>query len=613
MNSGHKVRILRVDLTKKRINVENLEETEVRKYIGGSGLGAKILYEETCPDTDPLGEGNLLIFMAGPLTGTPVPCGRHSIVAKSPLTGIWGEASVGGTWGRELKRAGYDGIVVSGKSEKPVYLWIHDDRVELREATHLWGKDTYQVDELLRRETDEKAVVSCIGPSGERMIPISSILTDGKDGRAAARCGLGAVAGSKKLKAVVVKGSGRVEVVEKEKLKQSLKKIIPSLREIPARMRDLGTANLIIPCEKIGDLPIKNWREGTWDRAENISGERMAETILSGRYHCAGCPIGCGREIKILQGPFAKVEGAGPEYETLGTIGSSCMVDSLEAIAKANELCNRYGVDTIEVGGAISFAMECYENGLISEKDTGGLKLTWGNAKAVVEMVHQIGKGEKLGALLGQGLLKASQEIGGLASEFAIHSKGLAFPAHDPRAYNSLALGYATSNRGACHLQALSHPFERNLTAPELGFEEAQDRFSTERKGELVAKLQDLMCIFDSLCICKFVLFGGVRVSHLLSWLRYVTGWDMDLDELMRTGERIFNLKRVYNVSCGISRKDDTLPPRILTHRRKTGGASQNLPHFGRMLSEYYEFRGWSEEGIPKKEKLYQLGILKDS
>lgn len=610
---GYQGRILRVDLTDRKIEVERVNDRELRKYLGGSGLGAKILYEETSSKINPLGEKNLLIFLAGPVTGTPVPCGRHSVVAKSPLTGIWGEASVGGTWGRELKKTGFDGVIFAGKSDTPVYLWISDSKVELRAAEHLWGKDTYEVDLLLKEETDKKAVVSCIGPSGEKMILISSILTDGKDGRAAARCGLGAVAGSKRLKAVVVKGSGRPEVADRPKLRESLKKVIPSLGGGPQRLKNLGTANLVIPCEMIGDLPIKNWREGTWKKAKNISGERMAETILEGKYHCAGCPIGCGRRIRISEGSFAGVEGAGPEYETLGTLGASCLVDNLEAIAKANELCNRYGIDTLEVGGAISFAMECYENGLIGPGDTGGLKLSWGNALTMVEMVHQIGKGEKLGELLGQGLLRASQRIGGLALEFAMHSKGLAFPAHDPRAYNSLALGYATSNRGACHLQGFTHVFERGLTAPELGYPEVQDPFSEKGKGRFVAKLQDLMCIFDSLAICKFVLFGGIRVSHLLDWLNYVTGWEMDLEELMETGERIFNLKRLYNVSCGISRKDDTLPARILTHKRKTGGAAQNLPPLGKMLSEYYEFRGWSAEGIPKEEKLTQLDIGKKS
>lgn len=611
VQGGYMRKILEVDLTNKKTQRKDLNESEVRKYIGGSGLGAKILYEKTSPDVDPLGPDNILIFMTGPLTGTPVSGGRHNIIAKSPLTGIWGESSVGGTWGRELKKAGYDGIVVTGKSKKPVYLWINDDKVELKDATHLWGKDTYQVDELIRKETDNGAVVSCIGPAGEKLIRISGIFTNGKDARAAARCGLGAVAGSKKLKAVVVKGSKRPKVFQEKELKNSLKEIFPSLRERTQRLSDLGTAHLVIPCEMLGTIPIKNWREDKWEKgAKEISGEKMAETILTGRYHCAGCPIGCGRRIKITEGPFTGVEGGGPEYETLALMGASCLVDDLEAIAKANELCNQYGIDTIEVGGAIAFAMECYENGLISEEDTGGISLRWGSSEALVEMTHMIGEAKGLGELLGKGLSKASQEIGGLAPEFAILTKGLAFPAHDPRAYNSVALGYATSNRGACHVQGFTHIFERNVVAPELGYPELQDPFGQKGKSEFVAKLQDLMCMFDSLSVCKFLLFGGVRVHHLIEWLNLVTGWDTSLEEFMKIGERIFNLKRLYNINCGISRKDDTLPHRILTHQRKKGGAYSNPPPLNKMLTQYYDYRGWTEKGIPRQEKLNELEIL---
>jgi len=609
MQDKYSEKILRVNLTEKKIETHSLSEDITRKYIGGSGLAAKILYEETFPNIDPLGEDNLLIFMAGPFTGTPVPCGRHSVVAKSPLTGIWGEASVGGYWGKELKRTGYGGIVIKGSSEEPVYLYIDNGEIEIRGAGYLWGKDNYEVDQVLKEEIGKDIVVSSIGPAGEKLIRISGIFTDGKDSRAAARCGLGAVAGSKKLKAVVVRGSKKPKVFYEEKLKKSLKEIIPSMREIPKRLKNLGTANLVIPCEQIGDFPIKNWREGEWDKAERISGEEMAETILLGHYHCAGCPIGCGRKVKISEGPYAGVEGAGPEYETLGLMGGSCLVDNLEAIAKANELCNRYGIDTIEVGGAIAFAMEAYERGLIKKEDAGGVSLRWGNPEALIEMIHQIGEGKGLGKLLGEGVARASQKIGGLALEFAIHSKGLAFPAHDPRAYNSIALGYATSNRGACHLQGFTHVFERGLTSPELGYSKVQEPFGQVGKGEFVAKLQNLMCLFDSLAICKFTLFGGVSVSNLLDWLNFITGWNMSLEEFMKAGERIFNLKRLYNVNCGVSRKDDTLPFRILTHKRGKGGAANNLPPLGRMLGEYYEYRKWNEYGIPSNEKLNDLEI----
>jgi len=600
MKGGYIGKILRINLTERKIEIQELNEEMCRNYIGGSGIAAKILYEETSSNTLPLGEDNLLIFMTGPLTGTGIPCtGRHSVVSKSPLTGIWGESSVGGFWGKELKKAGYDGIVIIGKSEQPVYLWIYNGKVEIRNASHLWGKDTYQVNEIIKRETDPKAIISSIGIAGEKQIRVAGIFNEGKDSRAAARCGLGAVAGSKKLKAVAVRGTNKINIYQKEKLRASLGNIFNVIADNTKIMKDFGTANAVVASEEIGDLPIKNWKEGKWkEGAKKISGQQMAHTILNGTYSCFSCPIGCGRKVKIEKGPYSEVNGAGPEYETIGMLGSSCLVDNLEAIAKANELCNRYGIDTIEVGGSIAFAMELFEAGLISKKDAGNIDLRWGEPNVLIELVHQIGNGVSLGKLLGEGIRAASEKIGGFANECAIHTKGLGFPAHDPRAYHSQALGYATSNRGACHLQSFSHAFENGLSLPELGYPETLNRFEDKGKAVLVAKCQDLMCIFDSLAMCKFILFGGIKIQQLVDWLNLVTGMDINLKELMEVGERIFNLKRIYSTSyCGVSRKDDTLPSRILTYKRGLDDAS--LPHFGEMLSEYYQYRRWNEYGIP--------------
>jgi aldehyde:ferredoxin oxidoreductase len=300
---------------------------------------------------------------------------------------------------------------------------------------------------------------------------------------------------------------------------------------------------------------------------------------------------------------------AGPEYETLGIFGGSCMIDNLEAICRLNRLCNQMGLDTIETGAMVAFAMELYEHGILSRADTDGQDLTWGNWQAAMELVRKIGRKEGLGALLSNGLKEASQRLEGIALECALHVKGMTLPAHDPRAYNSIALGYATSNRGACHLQAFSHIFERNVFFEEWGYEKPLDRFAVERKGELVAKSQDLMALFDSLALCKFSVFGGVTPTVLTEWLNCVTGWELETEELSQCGERIFNLKRLYNSQLGISRKDDTLPDRLLTHRRKEGGAAQNLPPLHNMLSDYYEYRGWNEFGIPRSDKLESLKI----
>lgn len=608
---GYIGKILRVDLSSRSIKKEELDEKVARKFIGGSGLGAKILFEETDEKTDSLGPGNVLIFMTGPLTGTIVPTsGRHAVVAKSPLTGIWGEGDVGGTWGIGLKRAGFDGIIIKGKSPKPVYLWIHDGEVEIRDAVHLWGKDTFETDRLIKEATNEKAVVSVIGQAGENLVKFASIMTDGLEARAVGRTGLGAVMGSKNLKAIAVYGNNRAEVAKKNELKQLTKKLAPEMLKKAKGLHDYGTSGGMATFEYVGDLPIRNWTQGKWEEgAKKISGQKMAETILTKNYHCGYCVIGCGRTVKLDTGDYAGVEQAGPEYETLASLGALCLVDDLKAIALANEWCNRYGLDTISTGGVIAFAMEAFENGLITKEDTDGLEIKWGDPNVMLELVRRIAQRKGIGDLLAEGVKRVADKIGGIALEFAIHSKGLEFPAHDPRAYNSLAVGYATSNRGACHLQAFSHGFEKGLTMPEVGYPESRDRFEIDGKGVMTAKAQNLMCMFDSIKMCKFSLFGGVTITDMVNFLNYVTGWDMNVEEFMKAGERIFNLKRLYNVRCGISRKDDTIPARILTHKRKEGGAAENLPHLGRMLSEYYKFRGWNQEGIPKKEKLEELGL----
>ena len=616
MAGGYAGEILRVDLTSGKIRKWRADESLLRRFIGGSGLAAKILFDETDSTIGPFDPRNLLIFMTGPVTATKVPLsGRYQVVSKSPLTGIYGESDSGGSWGPELKKAGFDGIIITGQASEPVYLWISDGHVELRGAGHLWGMDTYEVDQAIKNETDKKAVVSCIGPAGEKLARISGIFCDGKHGRAAARCGLGAVMGSKRLKAISVRGTRAIEVANPEALENSVREIASSIVENAKNMHEYGTSGGMTTIEYLGDLPIRNWLLGSWEEgAEKLSGQTMAKTILSGRYYCSGCIIGCGREVSFESEKYGKVEGAGPEYETLAMLGANCLVDDLKAVAKANELCNRYGLDTISTGAAVAFAMESYERGLISDKDTGGVHLNWGDAEALISMIKKIGEREEgLGWLLGEGVKRASEKIAGFSAEFAIHVKGLELPAHDPRAYYSQGLSYATSNRGACHLQSLSHIFERSVTLPDLGFPEVQERHSLERKDELVTKAQNLMCMFDSLKVCKFILFGGVKTSTLVNWLNWVTGWDMDLEEFMRTGERIYNLKRLYNVREGISRKDDTLPPRILIHKRGEGGSADSLPPLGEMLSRYYRYRGWDEIGIPSERKIKELNLEEEA
>ncbi|WHH59281.1 aldehyde ferredoxin oxidoreductase family protein [Petroclostridium sp. X23] len=609
---GYAGEILWIDLTNRQYRKEKVTEDMARTWLGGSGFAAAVVSEMVPPHADPLGPENILGFFTGPLTGTPVPSsGRHSVAGKSPLTGIWGEASVGGNWGRALKYAGYDAVVLTGQSSEPVYIWIHEDKVEIRSAENLWGMDTYEIEEAIRKLTHPKAQVSSIGSAGERLSKIAGIFTDGHEGRTAARCGLGAIAGSKKVKAIAVYGQKTLHFADKAALLKKIKEVTPTIRERAKGTSDLGTAGLVIPCEKIGDFPVKNWTLGSWEEgAMKISGVALKEKYLTGRFHCFACPIGCGRQIAITKGKYSGLHGAGPEYETLGLFGGSCLIDDLEAICYANELCNRYGVDTIEVGNLIAFSMEAYEKGIITKEDTDGREIKWGDTEIFIELVKEIGEVKGFGAILSQGFPDLIKKYGHAVKEISIVAKGLSFPAHEPRAYNSLALGYATANRGACHCEAFSHPFERSLTMPELGIEKSMDRFAKEGKGELVAKSQNYMMLFDSAALCKFTMLGGaVTPTILAEWISLATGIYWSWEELLKCGERIFNKKRLFNIQCGVDRKEDTLPERILKEPRGSGGAADNLPPLEAMLDDYYAFRGWDSNGIPTIKKLQDLGL----
>lgn len=603
-------KILEVDLTSKTAVAREISEEVLKQYIGGTGLSARILMEKTGPGTDPLGPDNCLVFATGPFTGTRVPSsGRHSVVAKSPLTGIWGESDVGGRWGTALAKAGYLALSITGSAADPVYLYIDDDIVEIRDAGDLWGKDTYELDAALKAICGNKFHIASIGPAGENLVPLAAVMHDGKAGRAAGRSGLGAVMGSKKLKAVVVRGSRTVQVMRPDELKTQLK---PYGKRVAENLKGLsahGTSGDIMASERTGNLPLQNFKKSAWPDAVNLTGEIVSEKYLTKRYACGACTIGCGRDVKITGSKYGDVEGAGPEYETIGSLGTYCLIDDLEAVCMGNELCNRYGLDTISVGGVIAFAMEAYENEVIKETDCDGTPLTWGNAEALLAMIRQIGEKRGLGATLGLGVKKAAEILGGGSQAYAIHVKGMEFPAHDPRAHFSTAVAFATSNRGACHLAAFAYGVEGSLTVPELNYSQTLDPHTNEGKGELVAKMQNLSGILDSLKICKFVLYGGLTVTELLEMYNNITGYDLDLGTFLQTGERIFNLKRLYNVRLGIRRKDDNLPERITTLKKDAGEAKGQLPDLEKQLNDYYAFRGWTDDGVPKPETLRKLSI----
>ncbi|MCC6174367.1 MAG: aldehyde ferredoxin oxidoreductase family protein [Chloroflexi bacterium] len=613
---GYMGTILDIDLTSGQIHRRALSQELADRWIGGSGLGAHLLSQSPESATaDALAPENLLIFGTGPYNGTSVPLSnRFEVTFKSPLTGVFGEADCGGHWANSLKKSGYDMLIVRGKAASPVYLWIADDTVEIRDASDLWGKDTFETHDLLveRHNTGDRRGeapgVACIGPAGEKLARVSAIMVDGKDGRAAGRCGVGAVMGSKNLKAIVARGTKQVPIADPAALDASLKRL---RKDIVAQSRGfgaLGTAGGIATHEKMGNWPVRNWQQSHWEEGpDKISGVVMKETILTGRYYCGTCIIGCGRTVHVTEGPYAGIEQGGLEYETTALNGSNLLVDDITAIQKANELCNRLGMDTISAGATIGFAMEAYQRGLLTREDTGGIDLIWGNDAALVEAMSQMGnRSTEFGWRLGEGTRRLAEQIGG--QDFAIHVRGLDFPAHDPRAFFANSIAYATSARGADHLSSFGHTFQRVLTLPELGLTEPGDRHDPETTPWIVYTGQNLMGLFDSLKACKFIMFGGTKPNHLLEWYNAITGRGISLDELMQIGERIFTQKRIYNFMCGSTGADDVLPRRMLEEPRETGG-SEHVPPFEPMLQELYRLRGWDEHGTPKPETLERLGL----
>jgi aldehyde:ferredoxin oxidoreductase len=599
-----------INLEKQTVKQELLSEDILKKYIGGSGLNAYLLGKYVNPACDSLSAENTLIYSIGPYAGTLIPTsGRHQISAKSPLTGTIGEADVGGHWGAAFRNTGFDALVIQGKAPKPVYLSIENQKITFHDATFIWGKDTFVTTDRLTSLYGTKTQVSCIGPAGENQILIASILHDGRHARAAGRGGLGAVMGSKLLKAVVVSETSSLlpDIFNKESLRESARSVARIVAEKMKIFGQFGTVGTIEGAHYLGDVPIKNWQEGVYPESyENLSGQVMVESgVLKKRFFCKQCPIGCGRTIELSD----KSLGAGPEYETMCMYGTNCLISSMDVVLQANEIANRSGFDTISSGSVISMLMEAYELGIVSENDLGGVKPEWGSENALLSLLTAIANNSEVGKLLGQGAYRVAEHFG--CPDIAIHVKGLEVPAHDPRAFSSLGLSYATGNRGACHLQGMTYSFEKGLGLPERGFPGGEiTRFDSERKPELTVYSQDWMSLCDSLKICKFSLFGGVTVTKASEWLNLITGWDFSSDDLLKAGERIYTLKRMFNVRAGFSRTDDTLPRRLRSSP-KGGGAGDHLPpNLDDDLDIYYKIRGWDTQGIPTKEKLMELELL---
>ena len=607
-------KLLRINLADGHWREEGIADETVRTYLLGSGLAAKLYYDEIDPSVAPLDPDSPLYVFNGLLTGTFSPTGcRSSWCGRSPLTGIWNEANMGGHWGAELRFSGYDGLVFTGRAEKPVYLWIDGraGRVEIRSAEHLWGKDHFETVELLRAETDPKAQLASIGPAGENGVRFAGI-TSGVRGheRMAGRGGMGCLMGSKNLKAIVVRGREKPQYHDLEAFREFVKVTNSSIKENSIGMSQFGTAGGVVATEQYGDLPLSNWRLGEWEGAERISGQRIHETIWVKHTSCFACPIGCGKEIEIKDGPYAGVRGHGPEYETLAGFGGNLLNDDLESIAKINETCNAYGLDTISTSGVIAFAMEAYEKGLLTPAQTGNLDLTWGNAEAIIALVEMIARRVGIGNLLADGVRAAAEKMDHGAETFAIHVKGMEVPYHDPRGFVNMAVNYATAARGACHLESLSYWNGYGAIFPDLGYPKVLDRFaSSPEQAKMAYDWQNYMSVYNPLGLCKFIAKGKVGPETVVGLVNRALGWNWTTEDLLRMGDRLFQLKRLINVRLGVTADDDTLPQRFLAEPRPTGSAAGVLPDLDAMLPVYYDLRGWTANGMPTKERLEVLGL----
>lgn len=612
MHSVHAGRWLRVNLDNGEVAEQAITVEQAQCWLLGSGWAARLLYQELDPSREPLDPASPLLVFNGLLTGTFAPAAaRSSWCGRSPLTSIWNESNVGGHWGAQLRFAGFDGLVVTGRAPSPVYLWIHDGLLEIRPAVHLWGKGTFETHERLRAETNAGAQVAGIGPAGENQVPLAGVMTGGQaHNRAAGRGGMGALMGSKNLKAIVVRGSARPAYPDPPHFRKVVREINGYLRPRSEGMSLTGTAGGIPGAERFGDFPLKNWQDGSWpDGAQAISGQTIRERLWQQDTFCFACPVGCGKVVQVKEGEYAGTWGEGPEYETLAGFGGNLLIDDLSALVAINGRCNDLGLDTISTSAVIAFATEAMERGLISPSDAGGVRLAWGKPEPVLALVEQIARREGLGDLLAGGVRAAARRLGPEAEPLAVHVKGLEVAYHDPRAFVDMALNYATANRGGCHLESLTYWRGYGIEWP--GWQEGpHDRLaSDEATVRLVVAFQNYLATYNPLGLCKFMVKGGLDPQHTVELLNASTGWGWTVEELLQTGERLFNLKRLINLRLGVTVADDTLPPRFLTQPRPSGGAAGNLPHLEAMLPGYYELRGWDAKGQPTPQTLERLGL----
>jgi aldehyde:ferredoxin oxidoreductase len=616
---GYAGQILDVDLTRGKALTKPLDEKLARGYLGGAGLCSRVLYDEVGPRTKPLGPENVLIFATGPLTGTLFPqASRHVVAAKSPLTDIWGESHAAGHWGPELKFAGFDAIIARGRSPRPVYLWIDNGKVQIRDARKLWGHDVYETDDMIKEELGDGMIkLLYIGQAGENLVRFAAVMNDLD--RTSARSGLGAVMGSKRLKAIAVRGEMDIPIADKKNYVKLMDELHAKMLADPFTQgrADYGTPSLVELMNEIGRLPTRNYETGVFEHAEEIGGKLIRRKYLVKPRADFACLQRCGRYTCVPEGPY-KYIGGGPEYETLACMGSKCGIGNVEAILYMHYLCNRYGMDTCSCGGTIAWAMECFKRGLITEKDTGGLDLSFGNHETMVELVKMIAMRKGIGNLLAEGSYRAAQKIGKGAEKYVMTIKKQELAGQDGRAQKSMGLGNATAARGADHLYAFP-------VLDEVGFEKAiKERFGAKYlpeigeklnpkyKGLMVKECEDFAVVVESVGICKYgtMIPPTFYYKDVLRAMNATTGMGLTERELHRIGERIVNLNRMFNVREGIRRKDDTLPERLLKEPSPEGPPKGHVVELDQMLDEYYKLRDWDlKTGLPAEKKLRKLGL----
>jgi len=606
LQGGYWGKILCVDLSRGETSVGTFDEGFARKYLGGVGLASRIIYGSVTKNTNPLGPGNVLVFAVGPYQAANVAgAGKCSAAAKSPLTGYWGESSGGANIGPEIKRAGFDAVVITGRAKSPVYLWVNNGKVEIRDGSKLWGLDTAEVVDAVKEAVGEpKAAVSSIGLAGENLVKYACIAND-KHGYFG-RCGLGAVMGSKNLKALVVRGTLSPPIANRDKLESVYKDVLKRMKaaEFTEEFRKHGQAGDVMRCHDEGVLPMKNWAQDVWSGVDKIATPRFTEELQIKPWGCPYCIMGGHRRIT---NPQYASKTAGPEYETLALIGSNLLIEDLGALVRTNDLCNRYGIDTIELGGVLGWAFECYENSLITKKDTDGVELKWGSGEALVRMTEKIAKRDGIGNLLAEGLRACVERIPE-SRPYAVEAMGQAVAGHDPRAFFAETVTTIASTRGSCHIHGFAEPMEQGVVIPELGITEAIDRFDATKKGYVGAIYQDVQQVWNSLTWCFMHLFCDVSLADQVNILNAITGWDVTPEEAQKMGERIVCLQQMFNLANGLVPEEENVMPERLTVPHKDGGAAGQTPPWQDILKEYWETKDWVN-GIPTKAKLMELGL----